>query len=239
MGSSRMKWSKSGSHPDDGSSEIRPYANSHHSSSEGRLSASRRNSKFPGLLVALCSCVRRCWRCLPSPTELRAVDPHPMQDHRKPTRQCNDGLFDPVPFGDIHRPRFQPRPFLDADQQDLRRFIKKSPQHAVAAQRDMTYSTALARLVEYGRQPQYSPHCSQMAEAGRNVDRRGIGERDNRSDSGYRHQLPADRIDPGLAMDLAVQFDELLAQLLSGSEQRLDDFRQIGSCFNQLAYPFI
>src|SRR6185312_13086609 len=154
---------------------------------EGRLSASRRNSKFPGLLVALCSCVRRCWRCLPSPTELRAVDPHPMQDHRKPTRQCNDGLFDPVPFGDIHRPRFQPRPFLDADQQDLRRFIKKPPQHAVAAQRDMTYSTALARLVEYGRQPQYSPHCSRMAEARRNVDRRGIGERDNRSDSGYRH----------------------------------------------------
>src|SRR5205085_5666303 len=103
----------------------------------------------------------------------------------------------------------------------------------------MTYSTALARLVEYGRQPQYSPHRSRMTKAGRNVDRRGIGERDNRSDSGHRHQLPADRIEPGLVTDLAVEFGELLAQLLSGSEQRLDDFRQIGSRFNELANPLI
>src|SRR4051812_39240396 len=103
----------------------------------------------------------------------------------------------------------------------------------------MTYSTALARLIEYGRQPQYSPHRSRMSKAGRNVDRRGIGERDNRSDSWHRHQLPADRIDPGFATDLAVEFGELLAKLLPGGEQRLNDFRQIGSCFNELADPLI
>src|ERR1700760_2078257 len=92
-----------------------------------------------------------------------------------------------------------------------RRFIKNPPEHVVAAQRDMTDSTTLARLIEYGRQPQYSPHRSRMAKAGRNVDRRGIGERDNRSDARRTHQTLADRIDPGLVTDFAVQFGELLA----------------------------
>jgi hypothetical protein len=75
-----------------------------------------------------------------------------------------------------------------------------------------------------------------MAEPAGNVDRRNIGERDNRPDPGHRHQPLANVITLGLVDNLLVQFGEFFAQLTPSSEQRLHDVRQVGVRLNEFAY---
>ena len=45
------------------------------------------------------------------PSELSAINPDAMQNHRQPSSQCNDCLFHPAVPGNLHRPGFEPGPF--------------------------------------------------------------------------------------------------------------------------------
>jgi hypothetical protein len=67
---------------------------------------------FPpiGCDLARLSC--RCRGLFPGPAELGAVNPDAVHDHRQPACQRHDRLFHPAAPGDLHRPGFEPGPFL-------------------------------------------------------------------------------------------------------------------------------
>jgi hypothetical protein len=48
---------------------------------------------------------------LSGPTELSAINPDAVHDHRQPSRQRDDGLISPAVTGNLHCPGFEPRPF--------------------------------------------------------------------------------------------------------------------------------
>lgn len=79
-------------------------------------------------------CSDSCGRVLPCPAEFGTIAPHAMHDHRQPACECNDGLLPSAPLGDVHRPGFQPGPFLHAAQHILGRLVKQGPHHAITAQ---------------------------------------------------------------------------------------------------------
>lgn len=89
--------------------------------------------------------------------------------------------------------------------------------------------------MEHRRQPQDRSDRLGVAEAGRNVDGRGIGQRHHRTDARYRRQPPADRIIADDGQKFAVKRGKRLAQLAARLEQRFDDFGQIGHSFGELA----
>lgn len=166
---------------------------------------------------------------LSRPAELCAIAPHAMHDHRHPARQCDDGLLSAAPPSDIHGPRPQPRPFRHARQQRLRGFVKQRSHHAVAAAGYPADAATFARLMEHWRQHQDRSDRLGVAEAGRNVDGRRIGQRRHPSDARYRRQPPADRIIADDGKQLAVKRGKRLAQLAARLEQRFDDFGQIAT----------
>src|SRR5262249_37365242 len=63
-----------------------------------------------GLDAARFSCW--CYGLFSGPAELGAVNPYAVHDHSQPARQGHDRLFHPAAPGDLHRPGFEPRPFL-------------------------------------------------------------------------------------------------------------------------------
>ena len=67
--------------------------------------------------------VSRCGD-LPGPSEFAAIDPDAMHDHGQPTRQGNDRLLHSAVPGNLHRPGFEPGPFL-------------RPQHALSSGQHM------------------------------------------------------------------------------------------------------
>lgn len=103
----------------------------------------------------------------------------------------------------------------------------------------MTDPLAFAGLVEHRGEAQYGSHRPRIAKPAGNIDRRDIGEGDNRPDPWHRHQALANFIMLCLLENLLVQFGELFAQLASTSEEGLHDFRQIGVRLDEFAYPLL
>src|SRR5262249_38667670 len=53
-----------------------------------------------------------CCGLFSGPAELGAVNPYAVHDHSQPTCQGHDRLFHSAAPGDLHRPGFEPGPFL-------------------------------------------------------------------------------------------------------------------------------
>src|SRR5258708_23098836 len=53
-----------------------------------------------------------CCYGFPGPAELGAVNPDAVHNHGQPARQGHDRLLHPAAPGDLHGPRFEPRPFF-------------------------------------------------------------------------------------------------------------------------------
>src|SRR4030088_3506128 len=110
------------------------HANSPHPSSrEGHHSTARWNSSFLpsiGLDAARFSCC--CCGLFSGPAELGAVNPYAVHDHSQPACQGHDRLFHPAAPGDLHRPGFEPGPFL-RPQHALSCFVEHDPHHLISA----------------------------------------------------------------------------------------------------------
>ena len=86
--------------------------------------------EFPSIAFDL---VRLSCRCgLPGPPELGAVNPYAVHDHSQPACQGHDRLFHPAAPGDLHRPGFEPAPFL-RPQHALSCFVEHDPHHLISA----------------------------------------------------------------------------------------------------------
>src|SRR5215475_14418209 len=160
-------------------------------------------------------------RCgnLPGPSEFGAIDPDAMHDHGQPTRQGHDRLFHPAAPGDLHRPGFEPGPFL-RPQHALSCFVEHDPHHLISAARYSAVPIDLARLILGARQPKHGPDCLGFSEASGHVDGGTIGpqrgrHRGSSSDAGTPHhpgQWPAN----------------------GDAECRPDQHRQVGEVLNKL-----
>src|SRR5262245_25561657 len=72
-------------------------------------------------------------RCdLPRPSEFGAIDPDAMHDHGQSARQGHDRPFHPAALRDLHRPGFEPGPFL-RPQHALSCFVEHDPHHLISA----------------------------------------------------------------------------------------------------------
>src|SRR3977135_3029641 len=89
-------------------------------------------SEFPpiGFEPARFSCC--CCGLFSGPAELGAVNPYAVHDHSQPACQGHDRLFHPAAPGDLHRPGFEPGPFLRT-QHALRCFVEHDPHHLISA----------------------------------------------------------------------------------------------------------
>src|SRR6267154_622085 len=67
------------------------------------------------------------------PVELGSIDPHPMQNDRELTRDCNLCLAEPVALGEPYSPGLHGGPFWDARQQNPGCFKQVTSQHGVTA----------------------------------------------------------------------------------------------------------
>jgi hypothetical protein len=63
-------------------------------------------ARGPPTLFGFANCSRGC--SLSCPTELSAVNPDAVHDHRQPARQCDDRLLSPAVTSNLHRPGFEP-----------------------------------------------------------------------------------------------------------------------------------
>jgi hypothetical protein len=107
-------------------------ANSPHPSSrEGHHSTARWSSIFLsiGFDPARFSCF--CRGLFPGPAELGAVNPYAVHDHSQPACQGHDRLLHPAAPGDLHRPGFEPGPFL-RPQHALSCFVEHDPHHLIS-----------------------------------------------------------------------------------------------------------
>src|SRR5712671_5365163 len=89
------------------------HANSPHPSSrKGHHSTARWGSIFLtiGFDPARFSCC--CRGLFPGPAEFGAVNPYAVHNHSQSACQGHDRLFHPATPGDLHRPGFEPGPFL-------------------------------------------------------------------------------------------------------------------------------
>src|SRR6476469_6442687 len=88
--------------------------------------------EFPpiGLDAARFSCC--CCGLFSGPAELGAVNPYAVHDHSQPACQGHDRLFHPAAPGDLHRPGFEPGPFL-RPQHALSCFVEHDPHHLISA----------------------------------------------------------------------------------------------------------
>src|SRR5262249_48649394 len=108
-------------------------ANSPHPSSrEGHHSTARWSSSF--LLLDLDAARFSCCCCglFSGPAELGAVNPYAVHDHSQPACRGHDRLFQPAAPGDLHRPGFEPGPFL-RPQHALSCFVEHDPHHLISA----------------------------------------------------------------------------------------------------------
>src|SRR3954467_7699826 len=112
--------------------------------------------EFPpiGSDLARLSCC--CCGLFPGPTELSAVHPHAVHDHGQPARQRDDRLFHPATLGDLHRPGFEPRPFVRTHHA-LSCLVEHRPHHVVATARYSAAPIDLARLILRARQSKHRP----------------------------------------------------------------------------------
>ena len=94
---------------------------------------------------------------LPRPAELAAIHPNPVHDPAETASQGCERRPKAASLYNAHGPGFQPRPFLDAGQHDLCRFVKRISHHAIAAQRNAACPVTFARLLEDRCQPQGRP----------------------------------------------------------------------------------
>src|SRR5947207_1089655 len=85
-----------------------------------------------GLDAARFSCCCRCCGLFSGPAELGAVNPYAVHDHSQPACQRHDRLFHPAAPGDLHRPGFEPGPFL-RPQHALSCFVEHDPHHLISA----------------------------------------------------------------------------------------------------------
>src|SRR5258705_3766461 len=83
-----------------------------------------------GLDDARFSCC--CCGLFSGPAELGAVNPYAVHDHSQPACQGHDRLFHPAAPGDLHRPGFEPGPFL-RPQHALSCFVEHDPHHLISA----------------------------------------------------------------------------------------------------------
>src|SRR6516164_4408517 len=73
-----------------------------------------------------------CCGLFSGPAELGAVNPYAVHDHSQPACQGHDRLFHPAAPGDLHRPGFEPGPFL-RPQHALSCFVEHDPHHLISA----------------------------------------------------------------------------------------------------------
>ena len=73
-----------------------------------------------------------CCGLFSGPAELGAVNPYAVHDHSQPTCQGHDRLFHSAAPGDLHRPGFEPGPFLRS-QHALSCFVEHDPHHLISA----------------------------------------------------------------------------------------------------------
>src|SRR5437899_8534814 len=85
-----------------------------------------------GLDAAGFSCCCCCCGLFSGPAELGAVNPYAVHDHSQPACQGHDRLFHPAAPGDLHRPGFEPGPFL-RPQHALSSFVEHDPHHLISA----------------------------------------------------------------------------------------------------------
>ena len=62
--------------------------------------------------IRCCTVSCCCCGLFSGPAELGAVNPYPVHDHSQSACQGHDRLFHPAAPGDLHRPGFEPGPFL-------------------------------------------------------------------------------------------------------------------------------
>ena len=137
--------------------------------------------EFPSIAFDL---VRPSCRCgLPGPPELGAVNPYAVHDHSQPACQGHDRLFHPATPGDLHRPGFEPAPFL-RPQHALSCLIEHDAHHLVSAAGYSAAPIDLARLILGACQPKHRPDGLGLVEASGHVDGGVIGQRHPRD----RHQ---------------------------------------------------
>src|SRR5262249_32006619 len=129
----------------------------HPSSREGHHSTARWSSSF---LLSHFDPAQSSSRCdLPGPPERGAVNPHAVHDHCQPTCQRHDRLLHPAMPGNLHRPGFEPGPFL-RPQHALSCFIEHDPHHLISAARYSAVPIDLARLILGARQLKHGPDFS-------------------------------------------------------------------------------
>src|SRR5262250_1440268 len=87
-----------------------------------------------------------CRGLFPGPAELSAVYPDAVQDHSQTTGQGDDRLLHPAAPGDLHRPGFEPGPFLGT-QHALSCFVEHDPHHLVSTARYSAAPIDFARLI--------------------------------------------------------------------------------------------
>src|SRR5262249_13135249 len=86
-------------------------------------------------------------RCdLPGPPERGAVNPDAMHNHGQPACQGHDRLLHPAAPGDLHRPGFEPGPFL-RPQHALSCFVEHDPHHLISTARYSAVPIDLTRLI--------------------------------------------------------------------------------------------
>src|SRR5260221_7994089 len=79
-----------------------------------------------------CCCCCCCCGLFSGPAELGAVNPYAVHDHSQPACQGHDRLFHSAAPGDLHRPGFEPGPFL-RPQHALSCFVEHDPHHLISA----------------------------------------------------------------------------------------------------------
>jgi hypothetical protein len=97
--------------------------------------------------------------CLLRPAEIRAIDPHPMQDYANLARQGDLCSFCPTPLRDIHSPAFERGEARDTRQQDIGCLVERRAHHFVADAGDATRQIGFPRLIFFRRQSEQCPDC--------------------------------------------------------------------------------
>jgi len=126
-----------------------------------------------------------------APAEVGAIDPHPMEDHREPPGDRNDGTPHPAPLRHPQAPGLEPGPGPTLRQHGLSGLVQHRPQHGVAALRDAAVIVGFAGLVAFRHQSNMGADGLGVEEALGLVDGRLVGQRDDCTDAGGRHQPPA------------------------------------------------
>src|SRR6266478_520352 len=119
----------------------------------------------------------------------------------------------------------------------MRGLVEHCAQQGVAAFGHPAVIVYLAGLVALRRQADMRADRPGMDEALRLVDRRTVGQRDNRADPWGGHQPPAHRVAADRVEQHLVQDGELLAHHPADVEQRLGDRGQPRKALDELADP--